>query len=320
MVMSTMPVDRKVARRAAAWFIRLQMADATEQDHQACAAWRRSHDDHERAWQLAARFDTHLRAIPPEVGRSTLQRSSVMDRRTSIKALATLVILGSAGVTLSRQDAFTTFTADISTGTGERREVTLEDGTRVHLNTDSAVDILYSRDTRALALLKGEIFVSTAPDSTGLNRPFFVRSANGSFRPLGTRFSIRQFASYEWLSVQDGAVAVTPRQTPGVTTTVEAGQQANVTSSLVTLLPNAAEQTDWIDGVLRVEQMRLEDFVNELGRYRPGWTRCQEDVADLRISGVFQLDDTDSALAAIALTLPVRIHSLTRYWVTVGPA
>ena len=34
---------------------------------------------------------------------------------------------------------------------------------------------------------------------------------------------------------------------------------------------------------------------------------------------MFPLADTDRVLAALQQSLPVEVHSLTRYWVTVGP-
>ncbi|HWV10187.1 MAG TPA: DUF4880 domain-containing protein, partial [Pseudomonas sp.] len=64
------PIDRQVAHEAATWFLRLQATGVTEQEHQACAQWRHAHADHERAWQLAARFSEQLRSIPPAVGRT----------------------------------------------------------------------------------------------------------------------------------------------------------------------------------------------------------------------------------------------------------
>lgn len=73
-------------------------------------------------------------------------------------------------------------------------------------------------------------------------------------------------------------------------------------------------------GILPAERMRLDHLLAELSRYRPGLLRCSEAVASLRITGSFQLDDTDAALALVANTLPVRIERRTRYWVTVVPA
>lgn len=76
----------------------------------------------------------------------------------------------------------------------------------------------------------------------------------------------------------------------------------------------------WMHGILPAERMRLDQLLAELSRYRPGLLRCSEAVAALRITGSFQLDDTDAALALVAKTLPVRIERRSRYWVTVVPA
>ena len=71
--------------------------------------------------------------------------------------------------------------------------------------------------------------------------------------------------------------------------------------------------------MLVVERMRLADFLAELDRYRPGYLRCDPQVADLRVSGAFPLRAPDDVLALLAETLPVRLRSMSRYWVTVLP-
>jgi len=63
--------------------------------------------------------------------------------------------------------------------------------------------------------------------------------------------------------------------------------------------------------------MRLADFLVQLSRHRPGVVRCDPAVAELVVSGVYPLDDTDRVLAALAQALPVRADYATRYWVTV---
>ena len=103
--------------------------------------------------------------------------------------------------------------------------------------------------------------------------------------------------------------------------TLAAGQQARfdangLSGDIEALAPGAGS---WADGVLYAEQMPLADFLAELARYRPGLLRCDPAVAGLRVSGAFQLRDTDKILHALAATLPLRIARHTRYWVTVGP-
>jgi len=73
----------------------------------------------------------------------------------------------------------------------------------------------------------------------------------------------------------------------------------------------------WAKGMLIVEDWPLREVLDELARYRPGILRCATEVADLRISGVFPLLDTESSLNLLAASFPLKVRSLSRYWVTV---
>ncbi|MHA6193508.1 FecR domain-containing protein [Pseudomonas wadenswilerensis] len=309
-------IERKVAREAARWFLRLQAADAGEQERNACADWRAAHAEHERAWQLAARFSAQVQAIPPAIGRAALQHPAALNRRGALKALTSLVVLGSLGVTLSRTGTLDTLVADASTAVGEQRRITLADGSELQLDTDTAVDIRYSAGERTLVLRRGEVFIRTAADP----RPFLLQTARGAFQPLGTRFAVRQQDDHDLLRVLEGAVMATPRDAAQTGLRIAAGEQAALTARQVSKLPQAVSRLDWIDGVLRVERMRLADFIAELGRYRHGWLRCAPAVADLRVSGAYQLADTDAALTALTLAFPLRVRYLTRYWVSLEAA
>ena len=62
----------------------------------------------------------------------------------------------------------------------------------------------------------------------------------------------------------------------------------------------------------------LADFLREVARYRTGVLRCDPAVADLIVSGVYPIKDTDAILQSLARALPVQVHSVTPYWVTVS--
>ncbi len=64
----------------------------------------------------------------------------------------------------------------------------------------------------------------------------------------------------------------------------------------------------WADGLIVTRNMRLADFLDEVGRYRRGYLGCAADIADLRLSGVFRLEDTDKLLALLPRTLPVQVR------------
>lgn len=68
--------------------------------------------------------------------------------------------------------------------------------------------------------------------------------------------------------------------------------------------------------MLLARNMRLEDVITEMARYRPGVLRCDPAVAELRVSGAISL--TDAGLALLASELPLRIEHYTRYWVMVS--
>ena len=72
----------------------------------------------------------------------------------------------------------------------------------------------------------------------------------------------------------------------------------------------------WVDGLIVTRNMRLGDFLQEVGRYRHGYLTCTTDIADLRLSGAFRLEDTDKLLAILPQTLPVQLRYRTRWWVT----
>lgn len=52
-----------------------------------------------------------------------------------------------------------------------------------------------------------------------------------------------------------------------------------------------------------------------MARYRHGYLSCSDDIANLRLSGVFRLEDTDKLLHLLPQTLPVHVSYRTRWWV-----
>ena len=122
------------------------------------------------------------------------------------------------------------------------------------------------------------------------------------------------------VTVAAHAVEVRPERAPQQAMRVDAGHSLNFAADrLGTLLPIAADAQAWTRGMLVTVDWRLADVVAELSRHRPGHLGCAEQIADLRLSGAFNLDYSDAALANLEDSLPVRIRRLTRYWARVEP-
>ncbi|MDP9908447.1 transmembrane sensor [Variovorax boronicumulans] len=316
-------VDKAVALQAAQWFVLLQSGEATAADRTQWTRWRAADPAHEAAWQRAEQVSGKFGRLPGALSMPVLGRAVRSDRRTAVKALAVLLTAAPAGWLAWRASPAREWLADHRTATGERRELRLADGTRLQLNTATAIDVAYGATQRLVRLHAGEILIETAPDAVPSSdpgyRPFIVETAQGRLRALGTRFVVRQHeGDRSHLTVLDGAVEVRPDHARSLATVVRAGEQAMFSSTAVGEITAAdADADDWSRGVLRARNMRLHDFLAELGRYRPGVLRCDPAVADLRVSGVFQLRDTGPVLDSLPQALPVDVLFRTRYWVTV---
>ncbi|MFM9926443.1 FecR domain-containing protein [Variovorax sp. H27-G14] len=319
-------VDEGVAMQAAQWFFLIQSGEATPAERSRWTHWRAADPSHEVAWQRAEQVSRKFGMLPGGLAMPALGRTVRADRRAAVKTLAVLLTAAPAGWLAWR--AWSEFPArewlaDHRTATGERRALRLPDGTRIQLNTASAIDVAYDASQRLVRLRAGEILIDTATDGVASGdpayRPFMVETAQGRLRALGTRFVVRQQEDRRsHVAVLDGAVEVRPDAARGQAVVLRAGEQAGFSALAVgQVTPVGPEADDWSRGVLRAKNMRLHDFLAELGRYRPGVLRCDPAVAELRVSGVFQLGDTGPVLDSLPQALPVDVLFRTRYWVTV---
>ena len=318
------PIDLAVAMQAAEWLTTLMSGESTPAEKTAWQQWRQAHPDHERAWKHIESVSGGLRELDGPASRQALLQSPhspSISRRGSLRLLAWVSAIGLTGWFGARSDYAPGMAraalADLSTGVGERRELALPDGTRLHMNSGSAVNIRFTDTQRMLQLVRGEVFSATARETRRPYRPFLVETADGQAQALGTRYSVRQEDGRTSVAVEQGAVRLTPREGAG-SLVVQAGQGGAMTAR--SIVPAHAVSPDiwaWRQGLLLADAMPLRDFLHELSRYRHGLLGCDDAVAGLRISGVFPLADLDSVLLSLPDSLPVDVRLRTRYWVQV---
>lgn len=319
-------ISRATANAAADWLTLLMSGEAGDEQQHQWRQWRQAHVDHEAAWQHVEAVTGRMKSLERNPAYAALssygangQPSSVARRRATRMLLWGGIAAG-AGLLASRSGTWQASMADLRSGTGERRDLTLEDGTRLTLNTDSAVNLRFDANQRRILLVAGEIMIATrhGPEHTD-SRPLLVTTAEGSIRSLGTRFTVRQHAERTSVAVLESAVEVQPRN--GDARLLHAGEQTQFSRDAVEAPRSANAHADaWTRGQLVADEQRLGDFLAELDRYRPGVLRVDPQIAALRLSGVFPLADTDKILATLPSVLPVRVQWRTRYWVTVMPA
>lgn len=321
-----------LVRAALAWQVTLWSGEVTARERQGFERWLAADPAHGRAWhrvqQLNQQVNQQLHAVPTSVAGPVLRvTSSAAADASRRRLLRGLGLLGGGSVlayALRETSPWRAALADYSTARGEHQDLTLPDGSRLMLNTRTIVDLRFTGQERRVLLHRGEVLIATAPDRAPAHRPFVVETREGEICALGTRFTVRHLDDASpaevLVRVFGGAVELAPRE-GGRPVRIPAGYQARFSRANVQPGSIVDPMADaWSRGLLVAEHQRLADFLAELGRYRAGVLRCDPAVADLPVSGVYPLRDTDAILQSLVQALPIRVRMTTRYWVTVSPA
>nr|WP_282442861.1 FecR family protein [Pseudomonas sp. NCIMB 10586] len=303
---------------AIAWQLSLDSGDGSAVEQQEFAKWLASDEEHARAWRQLGMLDQRFSVAAGPARAALLQsRHGIRQRVRKLgRGLASIGLVCGLGLFAGeRYVPIHYWLADQRTATGEQRTLKLDDGTSINLNTHSAIDVRFDEQRRLIVLQEGEILVETGHDDS---RPFYVQTRDGSLRALGTRFIVKREDDATRLGVLQSAVAAQP-EALHQEHVFKAGQQVLMRSDGLGPLLAVTPATDaWTRGMLVVDNARLGDVIEELGRYRTGHLGVDDNVADLRITGSFPLHDTTLALNALLPTLPVQIEQHTPWWVTVA--
>ncbi|MBK5439839.1 FecR family protein [Pseudomonas sp. TH32] len=308
------PTPEHVAA-AAQWLSLLHSGEASEDQRQACDAWRDADPGHALALSRLEILWGRFEGLPASRSRRTLERVLAPSRHARVATALVLLIAASVAWQGVRQAPL--WLADQRTAVGERRNMMLEDHSQLQLNSDSAVDIEFDGQRRLIDLRRGELWVEVAKDP---QRPFVVRTEQGTVTALGTRFLVRREDGQTRVTVLESAIAAQPASPSSTPARVAAGQQATLYADHVEGLQTIgnADPASWTRGVLKVDDRPLLEVLDELARYRRGVLHYdRQALVGLRVSGSFPLDNTDAALNALQTSLPIRLQRFTDWLVLV---
>lgn len=213
--------------------------------------------------------------------------------------------------------------ARFATARGERRTVALPDGTRVTLNTDTAIALAYTHGNRHVRLLRGQALFEVAKDAA---RPFSVEAAGRRVTALGTVFEVRldpgrmKVVLVEGRVVVDRAVAASelpdPAPTllkPGQALVAELGVPQRVAPV------DVGSELMWREGYVSLEDTPLAAAVAEMSRYTSVPIRVlDEETGRMRVSGVFRTGDPERFAGLVRELLPVRVERMGDGSVTIA--
>ncbi|PVM91759.1 iron dicitrate transport regulator FecR [Caulobacter radicis] len=306
-------VDKNAAERDAAdreaadWYARLSGGPVSNGELNAFFAWR-SKTLNDAAYTRIEALTTTARALADAPALRALADEAVARRRERPRtrprqgAIALMVGAALTTVAIAGAVAWRPWAGQVySTPVGERRAVTLADGSSIELNTDSQVRVRLSKTERALTLMRGQAMFSVHHDPV---RPFVVTAGDTRVRAIGTRFEVYRSGEAVRVTLAEGRVRVS---STGAAAPIElkAGERvetAPATPALPTKIDVAAA-TGWTQGRLTFREAPLAEAVAEVNRYSRRHVRLGPGAPlNLPISGVFDAGDTEAfALGAGAL-------------------
>lgn len=304
-----------LADEAAEWLLRLRAQPGDAALRTDFEAWIARSDRHAEAWR-AARHMWQLAGMlgpaqPVPANRNTVLRRWGVVTAAALAACLVLAIL--PGLQLRWQ-------ADSLTAAGETRTLDLIDGSRVDLDSASAVAVDFTEVRRRVVLLSGRAFFEVAPNR---DRPFVVRAGEAEVTVTGTAFDVRLEPAEIVVEVQSGAVRVGYPDRGGMADSrLSSGQRLKVArdgGGAETTAVAAAQVASWRRGRLLIESATVEQLVEEIRRYRPGLVVVTDDaLARRRVTGVFDLRDPLRALRTVVEPYSGKVREITPWLVVVS--
>lgn len=322
-----------IIEQASAWFLRHRAGELSRADKEEFMGWLRTSKLNLHEYLEQVRLHRAFVHTVPELA---LDRKGLMARAQmtnvvfapgvsarhfrsprrwglATAALLTLAVIG-AGVWRISLHA-----QRIIVDQGEQRIVQLPDGSTVHINVSSQVEVKYSERERLVVLDKGQAFFEVAQDS---RRPFRVRAGDAEMVALGTQFDVYRQKSGTLVTVTEGKVAVssapeTDNRSVQAGLVLSAGQRIKVHGSKPVSSPEAVDArvaTAWMRREVIFNGESLADVADEINRYIaiPVYIE-DENLKKMRVRAVFNAYDSESFLAFLrqyGVTMDVRPNAI----------
>jgi len=279
-----------IGDQAAEWILRQENPGWSDEEQVALDAWLAQSPHHLAAyWRLKAGWGRAERL-------AALKPSGMRPARTSANkgtwpiirfaAVACVVLSVAAGGLYSWFIQERVFTTTV----GQRASISLSDGSRVELNTNSAIGVRMGFWQRTVSLKHGEAFFDVHHDAS---RPFSVFAAGHRIVDLGTQFTVQTSGDRLKVTLVQGLARL---ETVSATiqhhaTDLMPGDVAVATPNSISVAKvseNAiAEGLSWRRGKLVFNNATLAEAAAEFNRYNRTKLAIEADVAGLRINGIF---------------------------------
>lgn len=307
--MTRPPASAEICAAAQEWFARLLASDCSESERTAFVRWCAADPAHEAAYRQVENVWAHSAKLreDPAIRLALAEALLPAKRQRAIwggkwlpfaSAAAVILVVALASWRFWPEGASVIYT----TALGEQRTIALKDGSRVVLDTNTALAVHFDRRERDLTLEHGRADFTVRHDAEW---PFIVRTAEGSVTATGTRFQVSLLGGKSTVTLLRGGVKVATKDavqsavlTPDESITIEASGRLGV--------PHAVSKAElsslhgWTQGNLVVKGRPLTDVLAEMNRYSRTKLLLEDpSLGSISISGVFKAGDQESFAKAL---------------------
>ena len=211
---------------------------------------------------------------------------------------------------------------------GQEQTLRLADGSTLQLNTDSQVQVDYSKALRKIRLLRGEVHFEVAREP---DRPFEVYARSGLVRAVGTAFSVYLKDEEVQVTVTEGQVDIatinmtaqaqgtkTPAVVPGARKlgTLKSGQTTTFSENISEIsevsVAELERRQSWRQGVLIFRGEPLSDVVREVNRYTPMTIEIADPALNsLKVGGRFEVGEFEAMFEVLEQSFGIEIARLS---------
>lgn len=304
--------DDPVRTAALDWFVRNAAPNVSARDRAGFEAWLAAAPRHREAYDRVAALwesDVFVEAVEALAPASARHRFRASRAALGLAVSVALVIVA-GGFGKDLVGGFHAATADYATAVGETRVIALGDGSRVTLNTASAIDVEVADGGHRITLIAGEAYFEVRPNTEA--RSFTVLTDEAEVRVVGTAFSVRDISSETLVGVQEGEVAVA---LPGLAgpLSLGAGEALTVDAGGGKQISVLSESTlAWLEGRIHFHAQPFGEIIDELRRYHSGLVIiADERLDDVLVSGSYRLDSPVVAITSLASAVSADVIGVT---------
>ena len=314
----TLAGPNAASEAAAYWRVRQDRDDMSAEETAEFNRWRAASPTHESALEATGTLwdvfedaeDPHLDAM-----RAAARSAGPVQRpwlRPVAAALALVAVSGGIvglaqfGGSSTHERGQVALASRYETQRGERATATLEDGTLVSLDSDTALEVTFEPGRLRVLLARGQALFEVAKDKY---RPFVVRAGTSAVTALGTVFDVKVAPEDLRVVLVEGRVAVNAAagsRSPAVI--LAPGQEllANRSGDVRVRSTDAEAALLWRKGLIEFNDTTLADAVEQLNQTSARPLRLADaGLGRMRLSGIYRTGSPERFVTTIAQVLPV---------------